>query len=70
MEITIGRIQKFKKDLSRKNSNLYAAGSSPRADRRKNKQDRRSSVREGIFVSFTGMDDDRCRLRDRRKRIF
>jgi hypothetical protein len=36
-----------------------------RKDRRKNKQDRRRSVREGIFVSLS-VDNDRRVLRDRR----
>ncbi len=70
MDITIGHIHKFKKDSSKNNPNLYINGSSPRADRRKNKQDRRRSVREGVFVSFTGRDDNQRMLRDRRKSIF
>lgn len=69
MEYVVSHIQKIKKDSTREYPRRYDPSILHRADRRKNKQDRRCSVREGVFVSFTGKDDDRRSLRDRRKCI-
>jgi len=66
VDIVIGDIPYVKKDPSEEKVNLPMGKKAVRKDRRKNKQDRRSSVREGIFVSFSGKDDRRA-LRDRRK---
>ncbi len=67
MDIVIGDIPYVKKDPSEEKARTPAGGQKAvRKNRRKNKQDRRSSVREGIFVSFSGKDDQRV-LRDRRK---
>ncbi len=68
MDIVIGDIPHIKKDPSEEKINLPMGKKAVRKDRRKNKQDRRASVREGIFVSFSGKDDQRV-LRDRRKVI-
>ncbi|MBW1681137.1 MAG: hypothetical protein JRF59_10910 [Deltaproteobacteria bacterium] len=38
----------------------------PHKERRKNKQDRRRSVREGIYVTLS-VKNDRRKLRDRRR---
>ena len=66
MDIVIGDIPYVKKDPSEEKVNLPMGKKAVRKDRRKSKQDRRGSVREGIFVSFSGKDDRRA-LRDRRK---
>ncbi len=66
MDIVIGDIPYVKKDPPEEKNRTPAAQKALRKERRKSKQDRRSSVREGIFVSFSGMDDRRV-LRDRRK---
>jgi hypothetical protein len=66
VDIVIGDIPYVKKDPSKEKVNLPMGKKAVRKDRRKNKQDRRSNVREGIFVSFSGKDDQRA-LRDRRK---
>ncbi len=66
MDIVIGDIPYVKKDPSEEKARTPAGQKALRKDRRKHKQDRRSSVREGIFVFFSGKDDQRV-LRDRRK---
>ena len=68
MDIVIGGIPYVKKDPTKEKVRTPAGQKAVRKDRRKNKQDRRSSAREGIFVSFSGKDDQRV-LRDRRKVI-
>ncbi|MBW1739524.1 MAG: hypothetical protein JRJ42_00130 [Deltaproteobacteria bacterium] len=55
-----------KMDPSEKKVSGPASKKVVRRDRRKNKQDRRRSVREGIFVSLS-VDNERRVLRDRRK---
>ena len=69
MDIVIGDIPYVKKDPSEEKVRTPAGQKAVRKDRRKNKQDRRSSVREGIFVSFSVKDDRRV-LRHRRKVSF
>ena len=66
MDIVIGDIPYVKKDPTEEKVRTPAGQKAVHKDRRKNKQDRRNSVREGIFVSFSGKDDRRA-LRDRRK---
>jgi hypothetical protein len=52
-------------DSSKEQTTPYA-GKKVLADRRKNKQDRRRSVREGIFVSLSVNNERRSGI-DRRK---
>ncbi len=66
MDIVIGDIPYVKKDPSEEKARTPAGQKALHTDRRKSKQDRRSSVREGIFVFFSGKDDRRV-PRDRRK---
>ena len=68
MEIIIGDIPLVPKNPSKANYQL-PANIKNRRGRRKDKQDRRESVREGIFVSLTGRNDRRV-LRDRRKKNY
>ncbi len=66
MDITIGVMPFIKKDppkekiASRPNTKLF------RKDQRKNAQDRRKSVRDGVIVSLS-YKKDRRKQRDRRK---
>jgi hypothetical protein len=66
MDIVIGGTASVKMDPSEENAKPPAGKKEVQKDRRKNKQDRRRSVREGIFVSLS-VDNDRRVLRDRRK---
>ncbi|MBW1675622.1 MAG: hypothetical protein JRJ79_03225 [Deltaproteobacteria bacterium] len=66
MDIVVGGTSSVKMDPSEEKATLPAGKKVIRKDRRKNKQDRRRSVREGIFVSLSA-DNDRRVLRDRRK---
>jgi len=66
VDIVVGDIPYISKETSEKNSNLTVGKRSTHKDRRKNKQDRRRSVREGILVSLSVKDDKRV-LRDRRR---
>ena len=66
MDITIGDISSVKNDLSEENTIPPSNKKSGLKDRRKNKQDRRKSVREGIFVSLSTKNERRI-TRDRRK---
>lgn len=63
---SVGGTSSVKMDPSEENIALPAGKKLVRKDRRKNKQDRRKSVREGIFVSLS-VNNDRRVLRDRRK---
>jgi hypothetical protein len=65
MDITIGGTPPVKMDSS-KEHNTPHAGKKALRDRRKNKQDRRRSVREGIFVSLSVKNERRSGV-DRRK---
>ena len=67
MDIVIGDTPAIRKDPLKENIYFPDGKKVIRKDRRKNKRDRRRSVREGIFVSFSGRNDRRV-LRDRRKR--
>ncbi|MFH1625335.1 MAG: hypothetical protein ABID54_09310 [Pseudomonadota bacterium] len=66
MDILIGNISPVEKDPSKENVPTLVGKRQLQRDRRRNKQDRRTSVREGIFVSLSGSEDRRV-LRDRRK---
>lgn len=65
MDIIIGATPPVKMDSSKEHTTPHA-GKKVLRDRRKHKQDRRRSVREGIFVSLS-MENDRRALRDRRR---
>ena len=54
------------KDVAKENVSHYEKGKVKRVDRRKNKRDRRKSVRDGVFVSLSFKKDRRV-LKDRRK---
>ena len=64
-DIVIGGTPSVKMDSSEEQTTPYA-GKKVLANRRKNKQDRRRSVREGIFVSLSVKNERRSRI-DRRK---
>jgi len=66
VDIVVGGTSSVKMDPSEKKTTLSAGKKLVRKDRRKYKQDRRRSVREGIFVSLS-VNNDRRVLRDRRK---
>ena len=66
MDITVGRTLSTNKDSSGNNALGYVPRRRKFKDRRKNKHDRRKSVRDGVFVSLS-FKKDRCVLRDRRK---
>lgn len=66
MDIVLGGSPAVQEDPPKKHFPIPAGKKVIRRERRKNKQDRRRSVREGIFISFTGRNDRRV-LRDRRK---
>jgi len=66
MDIVIGETPSVKMDPSEENAKPPAGKKLAPKDRRRNKQDRRRSVREGIFVSLS-MENDRRVPRDRRK---
>lgn len=67
VDIIIGNTSSVTMDPSKENA-MGPAGKKKvvRKERRKNKRDRRRSVREGIFVSLSGKNDRRV-VRDRRK---
>ncbi|UCG64634.1 MAG: hypothetical protein JSW12_18750 [Deltaproteobacteria bacterium] len=65
MDITIGGTPPVKMDSSDEHPTPHA-GKKALRDRRKNKQDRRMSVREGIFVSLSVKNERRSGV-DRRK---
>jgi hypothetical protein len=65
MDIIVGGTSSVKMDPSEEKTTLTPGRKTTRKDRRKNNQDRRRSVREGIFVSLS-VDHDRRVLRDRR----
>ena len=65
MDITIGGTPPVKMDSSEEHTTPHT-GKKVLRDRRKNKQDRRRSVREGIFVSLSVKNERRSGV-DRRK---
>ena len=66
MDITIGGMPFIKKDPSEEKITLRSGTKLFRRDQRKNMQDRRKSVRDGVFVSLS-YKKDRRKQRDRRK---
>jgi hypothetical protein len=66
MDIVVGKIQSAKDEGTRKKTFYKDKKKSSFKERRKNKQDRRKSIREGVIVSLSFKDDRRV-LPDRRK---
>lgn len=66
MDITIGGMPYIKKDPPEEKIVLRSSTKLFRRDQRKNIQDRRKSVRDGVFVSLS-YKKDRRKQRDRRK---
>ena len=66
MDITIGGMPFIKKDPPEEKITLRLSTKQLRRDQRKNLQDRRKSVRDGVFVSLS-YKKDRRKKRDRRK---
>jgi hypothetical protein len=66
VDITIGGMPFIKKDPPEEKIALRPNGKLFRKDQRKNVQDRRKSVRDGVFVSLS-YKKDRRKQRDRRK---
>ena len=66
MGMIVRRSAHINKNLAKKNASHYGTGKAKRIDRRKNKQDRRKSVRDGVFVSLSFKKERRV-LKDRRK---
>ena len=66
MDIVIEGTPSVKMDSSEENAAPPTGKNVVHKDRRKNKQDRRGSVREGVFVSLSVNNNLRV-LRDRRK---
>jgi len=66
MDIVVGTIQSAKDEGTHKKPFYKDGKKSSSKERRKNKQDRRKSVREGVIVSLSSKNDRRA-LPDRRK---
>jgi hypothetical protein len=66
MGMVIRRSTHINKEGAKENVSHYEKGKVTHIDRRKNKQDRRKSVRDGVFVSLSFKKDRRV-LKDRRK---
>ena len=66
MDIVVGKIQSAKEENSHKRSFYKDGKKSSYKERRKNKQDRRKSVRDGVIVSLSFKNDRRA-LPDRRR---
>jgi hypothetical protein len=66
VDIIVGGTSAVKNNPPEEQVALPAGKSAVRKDRRKNKQDRRRSVREGVIVSLSSENDRRI-LRERRK---
>ena len=66
MNIVVGKIQPAKEEGTHKKSFSKDGKRSSFKERRRNKQDRRKSVREGVIVSLSFKNDRRA-LPDRRK---
>jgi len=66
VDITIGGMPFIKKDPPEEKIALRSRTKLFRRDQRKNVQDRRKSVRDGVFVSLS-YKKDRRKQRDRRK---
>lgn len=66
MGMVIRRSTHINKDVAKENISHHEKGKVKHIDRRKNKQDRRKSVRDGVFVSLSFKKDRRV-VKDRRK---
>jgi hypothetical protein len=66
MDIIIGRKPPVRKDSTNATVPIHPAKKVLQRDQRKNQQDRRKSVRDGVFVSLSFMKERR-KSRDRRK---
>lgn len=66
MNIVVGKIQPAKEEGTHKKSFYKDGKKSSFKERRKNKQDRRKSIRDGVIVSLSFKNDRRV-LPDRRK---
>ena len=66
MGMVVRRSGKINRDVAKENVSHNRKGNVKRIDRRKNKQDRRKSVRDGVFVSLSFKKERRV-LKDRRK---
>lgn len=66
MDIVVGQIRSAKEEGTQKKSFFKKGKKSNFKERRKNKQDRRKSVRDGVIVSLSFKNDRRV-LPDRRK---
>jgi len=66
VDITIGAMLFIKKDPPEEKTALRSSTKLFRRDQRKNVQDRRKSVRDGVFVSLS-YKKDRRKQQDRRK---
>jgi hypothetical protein len=66
VDIVVGKIHPAKKGGSNKNT-VFSVGKKVRfKEKRRNKRDRRQSVRDGVFVSLS-IKNDRRVIPDRRK---
>jgi hypothetical protein len=68
MRIAIGSTTNIHVNKSSKSSSDYIPKKRKKGDRRKNKQDRRKSVRDGVIVSLSFKKDRRVR-KDRRRAV-
>jgi hypothetical protein len=66
MDIVVGKIQSAKEEGSHKKSFYKGVKKVSLKERRKNKRDRRQSIRDGFIVSLSFKNDRRV-LPDRRK---
>ncbi|MBW2108844.1 MAG: hypothetical protein JRI36_09290 [Deltaproteobacteria bacterium] len=66
INITVGRSTSVGGNASDKRKPYTGPKQGARKDRRRNKQDRRKSVRDGIIVSLS-VENDRRVMRDRRR---
>lgn len=67
MDIVIGRTAKIAGDGSRDGTPSRSTTRRRKVDRRKNRQDRRKSVRDGVYVTLS-TKQDRRRQKDRRRK--
>ena len=66
MDIAIGRTALVNRDGSQNGKPSFNANKIIKSDRRKNKRDRRKSVRDGVFVTLSTKPDRRI-IKDRRR---
>jgi len=66
MSLTVKRTLSVGKDNTSDHGMVSIPGKGQRKDRRKNKHDRRKSVRDGVYVSLSFKKDRRV-LKDRRR---